>query len=93
MELENQLKLVQSNLSAQQKKLEDIKAEKDKIDEAKRAVEEESTCPSCAFRNPVGVKFCQECGTKLGVKKFCPSCGESVVQGTKFCGGCGARVE
>jgi len=26
-------------------------------------------CPKCGFENPVPVKFCGECGAKVGVKK------------------------
>lgn len=92
-DLENQLKLVQSSLDTEQKKLDDIKAEKEKADQAQRTIEEDALCPSCGYRNPEGVKFCQECGTKLGVKKFCPNCGELLAPGTKFCGGCGSRVD
>ena len=51
------------------------------------------TCPSCGHENPEGVKFCQECGTKLGgsAKKHCTSCGAELTPGTRFCGECGAR--
>ena len=47
-------------------------------------------CPTCATESRSGVKFCEECGTRLPAS--CPSCGESVPAGTKFCGACGAAV-
>jgi class 3 adenylate cyclase/tetratricopeptide (TPR) repeat protein len=47
-------------------------------------------CPSCATESRSGVKFCEECGTRL--EAACASCGASVPAGTKFCGACGAAV-
>jgi predicted ATPase/class 3 adenylate cyclase len=47
-------------------------------------------CPTCATESRSGVKFCEECGTRLPAS--CPSCGASVTAGTKFCGACGAAV-
>lgn len=87
------LRLVQSNLAAAQAKLSATKAEQ----EAKAAAEKEQmaarVCPSCGFENQEGMKFCQECGTKLGIKAktFCTSCGAELAPGTRFCGECGAR--
>src|SRR5262249_14718640 len=44
-------------------------------------------CASCSFANPEGMKFCEECGTKL--VRACPSCGHEVRPTAKFCGECG----
>jgi len=44
-------------------------------------------CPSCRADNREGIKFCEECGTKLEVA--CPKCGAAVLPGKKFCGECG----
>ncbi len=65
---------------------------------AAKAAEEENkaqrTCPECGTENPDGVKFCQECGAKLGVstKVFCGQCGAQNAPGVKFCGQCGAKL-
>ncbi len=45
-------------------------------------------CPQCHFDNPPAMKFCGECGCRLGAA--CPSCGAPAVAGFKFCGECGA---
>ena len=47
-------------------------------------------CPQCRFDNPPSMKFCGQCGARLGA--VCPSCGAPVVAGFKFCGECGAAV-
>src|SRR5262249_6841947 len=47
-------------------------------------------CASCGFENPVGVKFCHECGVAL--KNRCPSCGCENPLPAKFCGECGAAL-
>ncbi len=47
-------------------------------------------CPKCGFGNREGVKFCEECGSKL--ESLCPSCGARVPLGRKFCGECGQRI-
>jgi hypothetical protein len=47
-------------------------------------------CPSCAFDNPEGLKFCHECGTPLLVR--CAPCGFANRPQAKFCGGCGAAL-
>jgi class 3 adenylate cyclase/tetratricopeptide (TPR) repeat protein len=44
-------------------------------------------CSNCGTTNPPGLKFCGECGTRLGVA--CTSCGAVLSPGTKFCGECG----
>lgn len=89
----DKLKLLQSNIASAQAKLNDIKAEQEAKEQAEKAAKAASTCPSCGTENPEGVKFCQECGTKLGAaaKAHCTSCGAELAPGTRFCGECGAR--
>ncbi len=92
-ELGEQLKLVQTNLAAAEGKLKTALEEKDAKDKAEKEEEQKYTCPDCGTRNPDGVKFCQECGAKLGiVKAFCPNCGAENPAGTRFCGGCGTKI-
>ena len=91
-ELENKLKLIQANMNEAQAKLETAQGEKSKKEQAEQQATEQSTCPACGYRNPEGVKFCQECGTKLGAAQ-CRMCGAALAPGTRFCGACGARQE
>jgi len=47
-------------------------------------------CPRCHYENPVGQKFCGECGAWLAA--HCSSCGASNPPGQKFCGECGTSL-
>ncbi|HXO29130.1 MAG TPA: adenylate/guanylate cyclase domain-containing protein [Thermoanaerobaculia bacterium] len=47
-------------------------------------------CPHCHFDNPQAMKFCGQCGARLGTA--CPSCGAQARPGFKFCGECGATL-
>ena len=47
-------------------------------------------CPSCGHDNPVGQRFCGECGTPLAA--LCSSCGASNPPGQRFCGECGTPL-
>lgn len=47
-------------------------------------------CVSCGFANLEGMRFCEECGTKLVPR--CPSCDQEVRPTAKFCGHCGASL-
>ncbi|HEU0154990.1 MAG TPA: adenylate/guanylate cyclase domain-containing protein, partial [Stellaceae bacterium] len=48
-------------------------------------------CPRCGADNPVGMKFCGQCGAPLAI--LCPACGGENPPGHKFCGHCGAAFE
>ena len=48
-------------------------------------------CPKCQFENPIGIKFCGECGDKL--ERLCPSCNSSSPLNFKFCGECGHKLD
>lgn len=55
-------------------------------------------CPTCWKHNPIGTKFCQDCGAKLEQTQQpqpqkCPSCGADIADGLKFCGECGNKIE
>jgi class 3 adenylate cyclase/tetratricopeptide (TPR) repeat protein len=47
-------------------------------------------CAACGADNRAGVKFCEECGTRLDAT--CTACGAGVPPDKKFCGACGARL-
>ena len=90
----DKLKLVEANMAAAQEKVNATQNEAKAAEAALQQAEAARTCPNCGTMNPEDVKFCQECGTKLGApgKAFCPQCGAENAPGTKFCGSCGARV-
>ncbi len=48
-------------------------------------------CPQCQFENPAAMKFCGQCGSKLGLPA-CPGCGKENPPGFKFCGECGTPL-
>ena len=47
-------------------------------------------CPSCAFDNPEGLKFCGHCGEPLTGR--CPNCGTANPPQFNFCGECGTSL-
>ncbi len=84
------LQLLQQNIAAAEATLNETKRVQDEAEAAKNAIESASRCPSCGYQNTEGIKFCQECGSKLGAS-FCTECGAELAAGTRFCGECGAR--
>jgi Predicted membrane protein len=91
-ELESKLKLVQTNLAEAQFRLETAQAEKKQKEQKEQLTEQQCVCPKCGHYNSEGVKFCQECGAKLGGFN-CRTCGAALAPGTRFCGECGAKQE
>ena len=47
-------------------------------------------CPKCQLDNPVGSKFCLECGQRCEQK--CPQCEKSLPIDAKFCNECGYNL-
>ncbi len=88
----DKLRLIQSNIAEAQGTLDEAKRIQAEADAAKAADDANGLCPSCGHKNPEGVKFCQECGGKLG-ESFCKNCGAKLQPGTRFCGECGANQE
>ena len=91
----DKLRLIRANMDAAQDKLDTIKHEQEAAEQVRRAEQEAreasaNRCPNCGTVNPDGVRFCQDCGSKLGTS-FCNSCGAELQPGTRFCGACGAR--
>ena len=76
--------------------VEAVKIVEDARKEAERLKKEAlagRTCSQCGHENPEGNKFCQECGSKLGVQNLCPACGAANAPGVKFCQECGSRLQ
>jgi class 3 adenylate cyclase/tetratricopeptide (TPR) repeat protein len=48
-------------------------------------------CPKCLAENPVGQRFCGQCGAALSNR--CPRCGNDNIPANRFCGRCGARLD
>lgn len=47
-------------------------------------------CSICGFENPVGMKFCGQCGSHLG--NLCPNCDFANPLDFRFCGMCGRHL-
>ena len=47
-------------------------------------------CSRCQHENPSALKFCGECGARLGA--VCTSCGATNSPDQKFCGECGTKL-
>ena len=48
------------------------------------------TCPRCQAENPVGTRFCGQCGAAVGA--LCPACGAANPPAHKFCGQCATAL-
>ena len=88
------LKLIDSNIAAAEEKLGVAQKAQESAESEKQQADEARTCPSCGHYNSEGIKFCQECGSKLGAPEnaVCPSCQASNPPGTRFCGECGSKI-
>ena len=51
-----------------------------------------AACPNCGTANPVGAKFCNNCGQKFGGTVKCPTCGTENPAGAKFCSSDGTKL-
>jgi predicted nucleic acid-binding Zn ribbon protein len=90
---DSKLQLIQQNIAAAQATLNEAKQAQEQADAAKAAEDAKGRCSNCGYKNPEGVKFCQECGNTLSVagSKHCTTCGAELAAGTRFCGECGAN--
>src|SRR5215813_646792 len=53
-----------------------------------------TACPKCGTQNPVGAKFCSNCGAtqQAPASAECPSCHAQIQAGSKFCASCGVSL-
>ena len=86
----DKLNLVRANLRVARQSLATLKQEQEIAQKAQEAEDAKGRCPECGHHNEEGIKFCQECGTKIG-SSFCVGCGAELAQNTRFCGTCGAK--
>lgn len=93
-DLVNELNMNQTRQVQTKEKLDIAQKEKDEKEQKEKEETDARTCPNCETVNPEGMKFCQECGTKLGApsKCVCPGCGANNPPQTRFCGECGAKL-
>ena len=86
------LRLIRANMQEAEASVNALKVEQEATEKAQAAEDAMGRCPHCGNKNPEGIKFCQECGGKLG-NTFCTSCGAEMSPDTRFCGECGAKQE
>ncbi len=70
--------------------------------ENKARVNRQIICPVCGAKNPMGSKFCGECGAKqeepevvaevVELEQRCPNCGAQMPKDEKFCTQCGTKL-
>lgn len=84
---------IQARLNQAKEELKTVQDEKEKKEKQEEELRRQSTCPECGTAFEPGIKFCNECGCKLGMPAnlVCPECGCGNPPETKFCGECGHR--
>ena len=87
-----ELARVKARIAAAEAELKGAQQAKEQTKKAQEREEALHTCLQCGCRNPDGVRFCRECGAKLG-PTVCRECGAELAPGTRFCGECGAKQE
>ncbi len=67
-----------------------LKAAQEEKDASERKAQARR-CPDCGTETQEGIKFCGECGAKIGTSA-CSSCGTVNPPNTRFCGECGNKL-
>ena len=89
-----ELRYTQKKLQSAREELQAAQSVKTEQEQKEQDDLKSRTCTGCGAVNPEGVKFCQECGTKLNSseKGKCPECGAEYTAGARFCGECGRKL-
>ena len=92
-----------ANIAEAEDKIKAIRTENEAKTQAapqEQAAPAGAVCPGCGAPVAEGIKFCNQCGTRLEAAapaveagKFCSSCGAEVAAGVKFCSQCGTGME
>jgi hypothetical protein len=87
------LRLIAQNMAAASAALGQASEAQREADAARAAQEAAATRAECGHKNPDDVRYCQDCGRKLGETqaRMCAECGAQLAPGARFCGGCGAK--
>jgi ribosomal protein L40E len=85
---------ITEELASVQRRLKMVQGQLKEAQEEKEAMERKADalrCPDCGTENPEGVKFCKECGCKMGIAA-CSKCGTVNPPQTRFCSECGNKL-
>jgi len=77
-----------------QKRIENLREEKERYELEEKKRLEKCTCYYCKKVNEENAMFCEECGARLGEppREYCKSCGTMNQPNMKFCGECGTKL-
>jgi len=87
--------LAASQIDALEQEETTLRAEIERREQEELELAAKYTCYNCKKVNPVGSKFCEECGANLEEPpvEYCRECGTLNQPGQKFCGECGNKLQ